>query len=66
MTIEVPERVVLSDGTTVEVKGVAARVIDRRIAQVVYTVEKSSGAWDDVAGADVRPAPDDAAVPATL
>ena len=30
------------------------------------TVEKTSGAWDDVADADVGPAPDDAAAPATL
>ena len=66
MTLEIPERVVLGDGTTVDVKGVAARIIDGRVDQVVYTVEKGSGAWDDVAGAEVRPAPDGAAVPATL
>ena len=67
MTLEIPQRVVISDGTTVQVKGVAARVIDGRVEQVVYTVEKITGAWTDVAGDDVRPAaPDDAAAPATV
>ena len=61
MTLEIPERVVLSDGTTAEVKGVAARVIDGRIDQVVYTVEKSSGAWTNMADSHVRPAPEGAA-----
>lgn len=66
MTLEVPEHVVLDDGTTVEVKGVTARIIDGRVDHVVYTVEKSSGAWDDVAGVDVRPALDVVAAPVTL
>ena len=64
LILEVPKLVVLGDGTTVQVKGVAARVIDGRVEQVIYTIEKSSGAWADVAGPDVRPAPDDAAAPA--
>ena len=56
MTLEIPERVVMSDGATVDVKGVAALVVDGRLDQVVYTIERSSGAWANVAGCDVRPA----------
>ena len=47
----------MADGTTVKVKGVAARVIDGQLDQVVYTVERSSGAWADIAASDVRPSP---------
>ena len=54
LTLEIPELVILSDGTTVEVKGVAASVVAGRLDQVVYTVEKDGGAWSDVASVDVH------------
>ena len=53
MTLDVPGFVTLSDGTTAQVKGVAAAVVDGRLAGIVYTVEKASGAWAEVAGEDV-------------
>jgi hypothetical protein len=34
-------------------------VIDGRPSQIVYTVEKASGAWTDVAGEEVHPQPED-------
>ena len=45
----------MADGTTAQVKAVTANVIDGRLAQVVYTVEKDNGAWTDVPGEDVQP-----------
>jgi hypothetical protein len=48
LTLEVPESVTLPDGTTASVKGVEAKVIDGHLAQIVYTVEKDSGAWAQV------------------
>ena len=54
MTLEIPEHVILSDGTTAEVKSVAASVVAGRLHRVVFTVEKDSGAWSEVAGTDVR------------
>jgi hypothetical protein len=48
LNLEIPHSVVLPDGTTAQVKGVAAKVIDGQLAQIVYTVEKDSGAWADV------------------
>ena len=57
MILEVPEQVILADGTTAAVKGVAASVVDGRLERVIYTVEKDNGGWADVAaaGADGRP-----------
>ncbi len=55
MILEVPEVVILPDGTTAAVKGVAASVVDGRLERVTYTVEKQNGGWADVAGADGRP-----------
>lgn len=53
MTLDVPESVTLSDGTTAQVKGVTAVVVDGQLSRIVYTLEKSSGAWADVASEDV-------------
>jgi hypothetical protein len=55
VTLEIPDSLTLADGTTAEVKGVAARVIDGRLAQIVYTVERGSGAWVDVGAEEVAP-----------
>ena len=52
MILEVPERVILADGTTAAVKGVAASVVDGRLERVIYTVEKENGGWADVAGTE--------------
>jgi hypothetical protein len=54
LVLEIPELVILIDGTTAEVKAVAANVVAGQFDQVVYTVEKTSGAWSDVAKAEVR------------
>ena len=48
MKLDIPQSVVMADGTTALVKGVAARVIDGTLDQIVYTVEKENGAWTDV------------------
>ena len=53
MKLEVPNSVILADGTTAEVKGVTATVIDGQLSRTVYTVEKQSGAWMDVASEEV-------------
>ena len=55
MILEVPERVILADGTSAAVKGVAASVVDGRLERVIYTVEKANGGWADVDGTDGRP-----------
>jgi hypothetical protein len=49
LNLEVPQSLVLPDGTAALVRGVSAKVIDGRIDQIVYTVEKESGAWTEVA-----------------
>ena len=54
MNFDIPERVVFDDGTTAEVKAITAKVFQGRIAHVMYTVEKSSGAWIEVDSRDVR------------
>ena len=54
MILEVPERVILADGTSAAVKGVAASVVDGRLERVTYTVEKENGGWADVAATDGR------------
>jgi hypothetical protein len=48
MTLEIPTSLQMPDGTTALVRGVAAKVIDRRVEQIVYTVEKESGAWKEI------------------
>jgi hypothetical protein len=57
LTLEVPDWVTLLDGTTAEVKAVAARVIDGRLTQIVYSIERASGAWADVPSDEVQPEP---------
>ena len=52
MILEVPEQVILADGATAAVKGVAASVVDGRLERVIYTVEKNNGGWADVAATD--------------
>ena len=54
MKLEVPQSIVLPDGTSALVRGVTAKVIDGRLDQIVYTVERESGAWLDVAGEEVK------------
>ena len=53
MTLDVPKSVTLADGTTAQVKAVAAAVVDGRLTQVVYTLEKANGAWAEVASEDL-------------
>jgi hypothetical protein len=53
-TLEIYGLVIQGDGTTAEVKGVAATVVIGRLGHVVYTVEKNSGAWSDLARAHAR------------
>jgi hypothetical protein len=55
LKLEVPLSVILPDGTNADVKGVAAKVIDGQLAQIVYTVEKETGAWTDVAAEAIHP-----------
>ena len=54
LNLDVPSSVILPDGTTAAVKALAASVVDGRLEQIVYTVEKKSGAWFDVASEDVQ------------
>ena len=54
LTLEVPDQLTLPDGTTAVVRTVTATVTDGHLDRVVYTVEKASGAWLDVA-ADASP-----------
>ena len=48
MTLDIPESVVLSDGTKGQVKRVEAKVVDGQLTQIVYTVEKENGAWAEI------------------
>ena len=57
MKLEIPESLILPDGTTATVRGVAAQVIDGTLAQIVYTVEKESGAWAEIASEELTPQP---------
>jgi hypothetical protein len=43
VNLEIPERVILTDGTKAQVKAVKSTVIDGRLADVVYTIEKHNG-----------------------
>ena len=54
MTLEVPDFVTLTDGSSVRVVRVVANVVHATLLDVVYTVEKDSGAWSDVSRDDVR------------
>jgi hypothetical protein len=49
VTLEIPDQLILPDGTSARVRTVTATVTDGQIHQVVYTVEKASGAWLEVA-----------------
>ena len=49
MTLEIPQSILLPDGTSGLVRGVTAKISDGRVDQIVYTVEKASGAWMDLA-----------------
>ena len=57
LTLEVPEVVVLADGTTVHVKAVAAIVVYGGFTEITFTVEKPTGAWAEVASDEVRAKP---------
>jgi len=61
LILEVPEQVILADGTTAAVKGVAASVVDGRLERVIYTVEKDNGGWADVSAAEADGRPSDLA-----
>jgi hypothetical protein len=53
LTLEVPDSVTLTDGSSARVVRIIANVIDAKLVDVVYTVEKDSGAWSDVSRDDV-------------
>ena len=57
MTLEIPDSVILSDGTKAQVKRVEAKVIDGQLAQIVYTVEKENGAWAEIPSEEAQPQP---------
>jgi hypothetical protein len=52
--LDVPSTIVLPDGTTGEVKAVAANVVNGRFEQITYTVERESGVWSEVASEEVE------------
>jgi hypothetical protein len=54
LNLEIPQSVLLADGTTATVRAVAANVIDGRLEQIVYTVEKPSGAWSEIPSEQVH------------
>jgi hypothetical protein len=66
VNLEIPERVILADGTTAQVKAVKAAVIDGGLGEVVFTIEKHNGAWADVTGEELRPAAGSAAAAVEL
>jgi len=53
MTLEIPSSVQLPDGTSAVVRGIAAKVIEGRVEEVVYTVEKESGAWTEISAEEL-------------
>jgi hypothetical protein len=57
LTLQIPDYLTLADGTTARVRAVIATVTDGLVHQVVYTVEKDSGAWLDVVADDANPTP---------
>jgi hypothetical protein len=54
MTLQIPASVTLLDGTSAQVKAVAAEVVEGRLARVVYTLEKPSRAWIEVGSEAIR------------
>jgi hypothetical protein len=54
LTLEVPDSLILTDGSSARVVRIIANVIDAKLVDVVYTVEKDSGAWSDVSRDEVR------------
>jgi hypothetical protein len=56
MTLDIPASVVLSDGSSAQVKRVSATLINAELAEVVYTVEKVNGSWAELRGDEVRAA----------
>jgi hypothetical protein len=54
LTLEIPDSVILADGSLAQVKRVSANVIDGKLAETVYTIERESGAWTEVSREDVR------------
>ena len=54
MTIEVPESITLADGSSAKVMRVCAKVVDAQLLEIVYTVEKASGAWSNVPLEELR------------
>ena len=54
MQLDIPQSVVLADGTTALVKAVAAQVTDGALHQIVYTVEKENGAWAEVSSQELH------------
>jgi hypothetical protein len=57
LKLEIPNSVVLPDGTTAQVKGVSANVVDGELAEIVYTIEKESGAWAEYPAPDIQQHP---------
>lgn len=53
MTLEIPDQLTLPDGTAALVRTVTVTVTDGQIHRVVYTVEKASGAWLEVAADEI-------------
>ena len=54
VTLEIPDSVTLADGSLARVRRVCVNVLDGRLSETVYTVERESGAWTDVSREDVR------------
>ena len=55
LTLEVPDFVTLADGTVARVKAVAANIVDGGLCEIVYTIEKETGAWTEVGSEEVQP-----------
>ena len=54
MQLDIPQSLVMPDGTTALVKAVTAQVIDGALHQIVYTVERENGAWAEVSSQEVQ------------
>ena len=52
--LEIPQSIVLPDGTIAMVKGIAAKVANGALHQIIFTVEKESGAWTEVSADEVQ------------
>jgi hypothetical protein len=64
--LEIPESLILPDGARAPVRGVAAKIVDGKLEQVMYTVEKPSGAWVEVAGEAPLGSPRHGVSPSTM